>query len=146
MILSKLIPSCIKRKVLDTSSVFSYEKSAGRRYRQCCILYESCRKMYTIFSAVLRQQRKSDVMTSFGHSARSAVYYQAGSPYLNLPNSLCFTHRYWNVLPEGMAHCVNPMTPSMYWLPSTCTIPCQWMEVPSECSNRFFTVTWITSP
>jgi hypothetical protein len=37
--------------------------------------------MYTIFSAVLRQQRKSDVMTSFGHSAHSAVYNKAGSPY-----------------------------------------------------------------
>jgi hypothetical protein len=42
-------------------------------------LDKSSRKMYTIFSAVLRQQRKSDVMTSFGHSARSAVYYQADS-------------------------------------------------------------------
>jgi hypothetical protein len=39
------------------------------------------RKMYTIFSAVLRQQRESDVMRYFGHSARSAIYYQAGSPY-----------------------------------------------------------------
>jgi hypothetical protein len=36
--------------------------------------------MYTISSAVLRQQRKSDVMTCFGRSAHSAVYYQAGSP------------------------------------------------------------------
>jgi hypothetical protein len=35
-----------------------------------------------IFSAVLCQQRKSDVMTNFGHSARSAVYYEAGSPLL----------------------------------------------------------------
>jgi hypothetical protein len=34
---------------------------------------------YTIVSAVRRQQRKSDVMTYFGHSARSAVYYKAGS-------------------------------------------------------------------
>jgi hypothetical protein len=42
---------------------FSYEKSTGRRYRQCFILDKSCRKMYTIFSAVLRQQRRSDVMT-----------------------------------------------------------------------------------
>jgi hypothetical protein len=32
--------------------------------------------MYTIFSVVQRQQRKSDVMTSFGHTACSAVYYQ----------------------------------------------------------------------
>jgi hypothetical protein len=31
-------------------------------------------------SVVQCQQRKSDVMTSFGHTARSAVYYQAGSP------------------------------------------------------------------
>jgi hypothetical protein len=30
--------------------------------------------MYTIFSAVQRQQRKSDVMTSFGLTACSAVY------------------------------------------------------------------------
>jgi hypothetical protein len=36
--------------------------------------------MYTNFSAVLRQQRKSDVMTYFGHSTRSAVYLRAGSP------------------------------------------------------------------
>jgi hypothetical protein len=32
--------------------------------------------MYTIFSAVQRQQRKSDVMTSFGLTACSAIYYQ----------------------------------------------------------------------
>jgi hypothetical protein len=32
--------------------------------------------MYTIFSAVQRQQRKSDVMTYFGLTACSAVYYQ----------------------------------------------------------------------
>jgi hypothetical protein len=57
---------------------FSYEKSAGHRYRQCFLLDKPCRK--TIFSAVLRQQRKSDVMTSFGHSAHSAAYYKAGSP------------------------------------------------------------------
>jgi hypothetical protein len=59
---------------------FSYEKYAGRQYRQCFLLDKSCRKMYTIFSAVLRQQRKSDVMTSFGLSARSVIYYKAGSP------------------------------------------------------------------
>jgi hypothetical protein len=35
--------------------------------------------MYTIFSAVLRQQRKGDVMTSFGNSADSAVYYLTSS-------------------------------------------------------------------
>jgi hypothetical protein len=29
--------------------------------------------MYTIFSEALRQQRKSDVMTSIGHSAHSAA-------------------------------------------------------------------------
>jgi hypothetical protein len=32
--------------------------------------------MYTILSAVQRQQRKSDVMTYFGLAACSAVYYQ----------------------------------------------------------------------
>jgi hypothetical protein len=37
------------------------------------------RKMYTIFSAVHRQQRKSDVMAYFGLTACSAVYYHAGS-------------------------------------------------------------------
>jgi hypothetical protein len=36
--------------------------------------------MYTIVSAVLRQQRKSDVMTYFGLTARSAIYYEADSP------------------------------------------------------------------
>jgi hypothetical protein len=36
--------------------------------------------MYTIFSAVLRQQMKCDVMAYFGHTARSAVYYKTGSP------------------------------------------------------------------
>jgi hypothetical protein len=34
--------------------------------------------MYTIFSAVLLQQRKSDAMTSFGHTTRSAIYYKPG--------------------------------------------------------------------
>jgi hypothetical protein len=31
-------------------------------------------------SAVLCQQRKSDVLTSFGLAACSAIYYKAGSP------------------------------------------------------------------
>jgi hypothetical protein len=38
-------------------------------------------KRYTIVSAVLRQQMKSDVMTYFGLTARSAAYYTAGSPF-----------------------------------------------------------------
>jgi hypothetical protein len=45
-------------------------------------LEKSCRKMYTIFSAVQHQQRKSDVMTSFGLTACSAdlpIYYFAAS-------------------------------------------------------------------
>jgi hypothetical protein len=42
-------------------------------------LEKSCRKMYTIFSAVQHQQRKSDVITYFGLTACSAVYYHAGS-------------------------------------------------------------------
>jgi hypothetical protein len=53
---------------------FSYEKSAG------FLLDKSCRKMLTFFSAVLHQQRKSDVMTSFGHSAHSTV--KEGSPLI----------------------------------------------------------------
>jgi hypothetical protein len=60
---------------------FSYEKSEGRRYRQCFHLDKSSRKMYTVYFVVLRQPRKSDVMMSFGHySVRSAVYYKARSP------------------------------------------------------------------
>jgi hypothetical protein len=38
--------------------------------------------MYTIFSAVQRQQRKSDVMTYFGLATCSAVYYCAGFSYV----------------------------------------------------------------
>jgi hypothetical protein len=37
-------------------------------FRQCFLLDKSCRKMYTIFSTVLRQQRKSVAMTYFGFS------------------------------------------------------------------------------
>jgi hypothetical protein len=43
--------------------------------------------MYTIFSAVLRQQRKGDVMAYFGHSDRSAVYDEADSQRLTEWNS-----------------------------------------------------------
>jgi uncharacterized protein (DUF2461 family) len=43
----------------------SYERYAGRRYRRCFRLDRSRRKMNTNFSAVLRQQRKSDVMMSW---------------------------------------------------------------------------------
>jgi hypothetical protein len=57
---------------------FSHEKSAGHQYGQCFLLDRSCRKMYTIFSAVLYCNRRK--VTSFGLSARSAVYYnEAGS-------------------------------------------------------------------
>jgi hypothetical protein len=41
-------------------------------------LEKSGRKMYTIFSAVQRQLMKSDVITYFGLTARSAIYYHAG--------------------------------------------------------------------
>jgi hypothetical protein len=40
--------------------------------------------MYTIISAVLGQQRKSDVMTSFGHSACSAVYLHKQVPHCQM--------------------------------------------------------------
>jgi hypothetical protein len=79
MILSKLYHHASAAKFSISHSVFLYEKSAGRQYRQCFLLDKSCRKMHTIFSAVLRQQRKCDVMTYFGHYARSAIYHKAGS-------------------------------------------------------------------
>jgi hypothetical protein len=48
---------------------------------------------------VLCQQRKSDVMASFGHSARSSIYYQEGSllrhqlnMLLNWKYGAAFTH------------------------------------------------------
>jgi hypothetical protein len=44
---------------------FSYEKSTERQYSQCSF-DKSCRKLYTIFSAVLRQQRKSVVRRRLG--------------------------------------------------------------------------------
>jgi hypothetical protein len=43
--------------------------------------------MYTIFSAVQRQQRKSDAMTYFGLTARSAVYYHADSSLFHNMNA-----------------------------------------------------------
>jgi hypothetical protein len=52
-------------------------------------LEKSCRKMYTIFSAVQRQRRKGDVMTSFGLAACSAICYHAGSSL----TSVVRTHR-----------------------------------------------------
>jgi hypothetical protein len=72
-ILSKLIPSCIKRKLIDISSVFRVKNLQDAGIYNV-FLDKSCRNMYTCF-AVLRQQRKSAVMTSLGLSARSAVYY-----------------------------------------------------------------------
>jgi hypothetical protein len=81
----------------------SYEKSAGLWYRQCFLWDKSCRKMHTIFSAVLRQQRKCDVKTSFGHSARSAVYYEAGSQ-INTHQSSCLVIMH--------IHHISQITPS----------------------------------
>jgi hypothetical protein len=54
------------------SSVFQQDTGIDNVF----FLEKSCRKMNTIFSAVQRQQRKSDVMTSFDLTACSAVYYQ----------------------------------------------------------------------
>jgi hypothetical protein len=69
---------------------FSCETSASHRHRQYFLLDKSCRKMYTIYSAVLRQQRKSDVMRYFGHTARSAVYFKPDS-LLRSPAARCKT-------------------------------------------------------
>jgi hypothetical protein len=65
----------------------------GCRYRQCFRFGKiAYRKMYTIFSAVQRQQRKSDVMTSFGLTTCSAIYYHAGSSLKGLSQ---FWVQYW---------------------------------------------------
>jgi hypothetical protein len=70
------------------SSVFRTKNLQDTGIDNVFILEKSCRKMYTIFSAVQRQQRNSDVMTSFGRTA----YYQ-------VPH---FPH--CRVLPQGVAH------------------------------------------
>jgi hypothetical protein len=70
--------SCINRNVLDISSVFPMKNMQDAGIDNV-FSWRNPIQMYTIFSAVLRQQRKSDVMTSFSHSDRSAVYYEAGS-------------------------------------------------------------------
>jgi hypothetical protein len=58
------------------SSVFRTKNLQDTAIDNVFFLEKSCKKMYAIFSAVQRQQRKSDVMTSFGLTACSAVYYQ----------------------------------------------------------------------
>jgi hypothetical protein len=58
------------------SSVFRTKNLQDTGIDKVFFLEKSRRKMYTIYSAVQRQQRKSDVMTSFGLAACSAVYYQ----------------------------------------------------------------------
>jgi hypothetical protein len=58
------------------SSAFRTKNLQDTGIDNVLFLEKSCRKMYTIFSAVQRQQRKSDVVTSFGLTACSAVYYQ----------------------------------------------------------------------
>jgi hypothetical protein len=58
------------------SSVFRAKNLQDAGIDNVIFMEKSCRKMYTIFSAVQRQQRKSDVMTSFGITACSAIYYQ----------------------------------------------------------------------
>jgi hypothetical protein len=73
------LPSCTKSRVLKISSVFRMKNRQNTGIDNVFFLKKSCAKMYTIFSAVQRQQRKSYVMTSFGLTACSAVYYHAGS-------------------------------------------------------------------
>jgi hypothetical protein len=51
-------------------------------------LEKSCRKMNTIFSAVQRQQRKSDVMMFFDLTACSAIYYHTGSSLAEASNKM----------------------------------------------------------
>jgi hypothetical protein len=66
----------LQSKVLNMSSVFRTKNLQDAGIDNVLFLEKSCRKMNTIFSAVQRQQRKSDVITSFGLTACSAVYYQ----------------------------------------------------------------------
>jgi hypothetical protein len=63
-ILPKLIPWCIKSRVLKISSDFRMKYLQDSGIDNVLFLEKSCTKMYTIFSAVQRQQRKSDVMPS----------------------------------------------------------------------------------
>jgi hypothetical protein len=98
----------IMHQMQSSQSVFSFEKSGGRRYRQCFLLDKSCWKMYTIFSAVLRQQRKSDVMMSFGlrsqrHLLESRVPIEM---YLGWPLSLA-CKLLWNALHSECVTCVR---------------------------------------
>jgi hypothetical protein len=67
------------KAVLKISSVFRLKNLVDTGIDNVLFLEKSCAKMYTIFSAVQRQQRKSDVMTTFGLTVCSAVYYHAGS-------------------------------------------------------------------
>jgi hypothetical protein len=48
------------------SSVFRTKNLQDAGIDNDFFLEKSCRKIYTVFSTVQRQQRKSDVMTSFG--------------------------------------------------------------------------------
>jgi hypothetical protein len=60
----------------DISSVFSYEKSVGHSpggIDNVFFWINPVEKCTRSFPRELRQQRKSDIMTSFGLSARSAV-------------------------------------------------------------------------
>jgi hypothetical protein len=68
-----------KSRVLKISSVFRMKNQQDTDIDNVFVLEKSWTKMYTIFSAVQRQRRKSDVMTSFGLTVCSAVYYHAGS-------------------------------------------------------------------
>jgi hypothetical protein len=55
-----------KAKFSQYLIVFFVWKICRTPVGQCFLLDKSCRKMYTIFSAVLRQQRKRGVMTYLG--------------------------------------------------------------------------------
>jgi hypothetical protein len=66
----------MKSKVLKILSVFRVKNLQDTGIDNVFSWENPSRKMYTIFSAVQRQQSKSDVMTYFGLTACSAVYYQ----------------------------------------------------------------------
>jgi hypothetical protein len=79
-----------KAKFSICQSVFRTKNLQDAGIDNVFFLEKSCRKMYTIFSAVQRQQRKSDVMTSFVLTACSAVYYQVTHWIVKGPKLVAF--------------------------------------------------------
>jgi hypothetical protein len=74
---------------------FLYENFAGRRYRQCFLLDKSCRKMCTIFSVMLRQQRKSDVFWALSSQPSERHLLESRYPIATTSNNLSYKNVYF---------------------------------------------------